>query len=137
MIDLPLVDALRSADAAAKVVRFTLAGLREIETLDNDLAPEAPIELDRSTASLLRGMYEQWADESDRLLERVDRMEREQGAKIRGSEELRDAIGRTRARLSISLDDMAEGLRDAVEGRTVPMEEVKRELRLRVGRTGE
>jgi len=136
MVDLPLLEMVHSADAAAKVVRFALAGLREIETLDNDLSPEDPIELDRSTASMLRGMYEQWASESERLLERVALMEREIGATIQGAQELRDGIGRTRARLSISLDDMAEGLRDAAEGRTVPMEEVKRELRLRAGRAG-
>ena len=136
MVDLPLLEMAHSADAAAKVVRFALAGLREIETLDNDLAPQDPIELDRSTASMLRGMYEQWVVEAERLLERVDRMGHENGAMIHGSAELRDAVGRTRARLSISLDDMAEGLRDASEGRTVPMEEVKRELRLRTGRAG-
>jgi hypothetical protein len=136
MVDLPLLEMVNSADAAAKVVRFALAGLREIETLDNDLSPEDPMELDRSTASMLRGMYEQWASESERLLERVALMERENGATIQGAQELRDGIGRTRARLSISLDDMAEGLRDAAEGRTVPMEEVKRELRLRAGRAG-
>src|SRR5690242_13527429 len=108
MVDLPLLEMVHSADAAAKVVRFALAGLREIETLDNDLSPEDPIELDRSTASMLRGMYEQWASESERLLERVALMEREIGATIQGAQELRDGIGRTRARLSISLDDMAE-----------------------------
>ncbi|HEY8746946.1 MAG TPA: hypothetical protein VIM11_03150 [Tepidisphaeraceae bacterium] len=144
MVGLPLLDIIlasgrsvgQSAKVAGQLVHAALADLREIESLDDSLAPETPLEFDRSTASLLRGMYERWADESERLLERIDRFERASGTRVTGAGQLRHARGRSRARLSVSLDDMEQGVRDAAEDRTVPIEEVRRDLRLRVHQAG-
>ena len=143
MVALPLLDMViasgqtpqRSARVAAQLARAALGELEEIENLEDGLSPEDPAEFDRQTAAILRGLYERWAMEAELLLERIERLQR-MGQAIADAEALRRAHGRTRARLSISLDDMEQGLRDAVEGRTVPLEEVRRELRLRVQQTG-
>jgi hypothetical protein len=76
-------------------------------------------------------MYEQWARDAQLLLERVEHLQLQSG-RVALADALRRAHGRTRARLSVSLEDMEESLRDLREGRTVPIEEVRRELRLRV-----
>jgi hypothetical protein len=142
MVALPLLDivlASRDADRSARVAnqmaRSALAELDEIENLDDGLAPDDASEFDRQTAYVLRGMYERWAQDAELLLERIGRVEQQAGP-VPGAEALRRVYGRTRARLSVSLDDMEQGLRDAVEGRTVPIEEVRRELRVRVQQTG-
>jgi len=121
----------RSARIAAQLVRSAITDLEQIRQLGESLAPEDPLSFDRPTASLLRGMYEAWASEAKLLLERVRQIEQITGP-VAGSDSLRDAIGRTFARLSVSLDDVEESLRDISEGRTVSAEEIRRELRLRV-----
>lgn len=121
----------RSTRIATHLVRFALDELAQIERLDENLAPEDPLQFDRPTVAWVRGMYERWADEAESLLARVDEIERH-SSQIAGAATLRDAHGRTRAMLSVSLDELEKGGRDIAEGRAVPMEEVRRELRLRV-----
>lgn len=144
MVALPLFDIVlasgqdlnRSAKVAAQLTHSALGDLDEIEALDNSLVPDDPDRFDRSTASLLRGMYERWADETERLLERIDRLEQAAKLSVPGSDALRHAHGRTRARLSVSLDDMEQGVHEARDGHTIPLEEIRRDLRLRVHETG-
>ena len=144
MVALPLLDLVlaseqgseRSARVAVRLLNSALAELQQIEALDASSAPENPEEFDRSTASLLRGMYERWADETEQLLDRVDRLQKSTSATIPGADQIRRAHGRTRARLSISLDDMERGVREAAQGDTVPIEEVRRDLRLRIEQAG-
>jgi len=65
MVALPLFDVVfasdqsseRPARLAAQLVQSSIAELGDIEALDDSVAPENPEEFDRSTASLLRGMY--------------------------------------------------------------------------------
>jgi predicted transcriptional regulator len=143
MVASPLLDKVlesaqksgRSTLVASKLIHAALTALQEIEDLDESLAPDDPLEFDRQTAASLREMYQRWAKEAEALLQRIGLVEKRNGG-IAGSKALRDAHGKTMARLSISLDDMEEGLRDIAEGRTVPMEEVRRELRLRVHQAG-
>src|SRR5205085_9439128 len=120
----------RLAKVAAQLVRSALADLEQVQLLEESLAPEGPLDFDRRTAALVRGMYEKWAQETQLLLDRLDRGERRFGA-VAPAANLRDAYGRTMAMLSISLDDMEQGLRDVAEGRTHGTEEVRRELHLR------
>lgn len=139
MVALPLFDAVlsagfsveRPAKVAAQVIEAALSDLQQIEKLDASVAPDEPSHFDLRTASALRQMYEQWVQDAQSLLDRVEHLELQSGP-VALADALRDAHGRTRARLSVSLDDMQESLRDVREGRTVPIEEVRRELRLRV-----
>jgi hypothetical protein len=139
MVALPLFDIVlsssanrgRSADIAAQLVNSALGDLDQIEKLDESLAPEDPFSFDRQMAALVRGMYERWAQDAESLLERVGRVEKQIGA-VAAAQRLRNAHGRTRAMLSISLEQVERGLQDVAKGRTMPMEEVRRELRLRV-----
>jgi hypothetical protein len=139
MVALPLFDAVlsagvsveRPARVAAQVIEAALSDLQQIEKLDASVAPDDPSQFDLRTASALRQMYEQWARDAQLLLERVEHLQLQSG-RVALADALRRAHGRTRARLSVSLEDMEESLRDLREGRTVPIEEVRRELRLRV-----
>jgi hypothetical protein len=139
MAALPLFDAVlsagvsveRPARVAAQVIEAALSDLQQIEKLDASVAPDDPSQFDLRTASALRQMYEQWARDAQLLLERVEHLQLQSG-RVALADALRRAHGRTRARLSVSLEDMEESLRDLREGRTVPIEEVRRELRLRV-----
>jgi len=139
MVALPLFDTVlsserspeRSARVAAQLVESALSELEQIEKIDQSLAPEDPLQFDRRTVGLLRSMYEQWARETQGLLERVARLEERSGA-IAGAQGLRDAHGRTMAMLSISLEHMEEARQQVAEGRLIPIEEVRRELRLKV-----
>lgn len=121
--------AVRLAAIAAELVQSAIEEIRHIEKLDEGLAPSDPSHFDRQTIALLRGMYEEWAMDAEALLERIARLE-QTGSSIPASDLLRDAHGRTRAMLAISLDELEEGHRAAITGKGIPIEEVRRELRL-------
>ena len=137
MVTLPLLDAVmnsqqtssRSGRVVAQLIEFALKDLEQVEKLDESLSPSEPSQFDRQMAALVRGLYDQWAREAEALLDRIASLERRAG-QIAGSEALRDAHGRIRAMLSISLDDLEESRRQLASGRTVPIAEVRRELRL-------
>lgn len=138
MVALPLFDVVLSSGQsdekwptiATQLIDSAMAELRQIERLDDSLSSQESLGFDRQTASLIRGMYERWAQDAESLLDRIDRVERRLG-RVTGSGSLRDAHGKTRARLSISLEQIERGLKDVAEGRTIPVEEIRRELRLR------
>jgi hypothetical protein len=139
MIALPLLDFAMSAperiDAArtisAHFIESILADLGWIKKIDATLIPNSKAGLERPLAALVRGLYEDWARQAEGLLDRVEQLQA-RSKPIGGYESLRDAHGRTRAMLSISLEDMEQARRDLIEGRTVPAEEVRRELRVGV-----
>jgi hypothetical protein len=139
MVALRLFDSILADDAttersrriAGQVVQMALSDLAQIEKLDEGLAPEDPSQFDRRTAKLLRDEYERWAREAGSLLDRIDRFQLH-GGPVADAESLRRAHGKTLVRLSISIDDMEQSLRALAEGRLVPIEEVRRGLRIRV-----
>ena len=138
MVALPLFDVViasdraeRSRDVAMQLVESALSELALIEKLDHSLAPADPLEFDRRTAALIRGLYERWAHETESLLDRVGQAERRFGVILEASG-LRDAFDRTMAMLSIPLDDVEAARRDIAAGRLFSPEEVRRELRPQV-----
>jgi hypothetical protein len=138
MVALPLFDVVISSESADRAIRVAsrlassaLIERSEIQKLDDSLAPDDPIQFDRQTTALIRGMYEQWVHEAEALLDRIADVERRFGP-VPGVEQLRHAHGKTMAMLSISLDAMEAGSRDLAEGRVHTLEEVRRELGLRV-----
>jgi hypothetical protein len=139
MVALPLFDVILSAKdgpdrsqlVASELVQSALDEIRHIEKVDESLAPGESSKFDRQTVALVRGMYEDWSRAADALLDRVTRLERHSRA-IPGAESLRDAQGRVRAMLSVSLDRLEEDHLDADGIRGIPIEEVRSELRLGV-----
>ena len=118
----------RSARIAGELVQASLSQIAHLRRIDESLAPIDPASFDRRTIALLREMYELWARDAESLLNQMEAVQRRR-VNVPGIDELRDAYGRTRAMLSVSLDDLERGHRDAVAGRTVPIGEVRRELR--------
>jgi hypothetical protein len=136
MLALPLFDIVLSGDTgmerstkvAAELIESALGEIRHIENLDESLAPSDAAEYDRQTVALVRGMYEEWARSVEGLLDRMDRLEHRQGP-LRGADALRAAHGRTCAMLSITLERLERDYQLA-QSPGVPIEEVRRELRL-------
>lgn len=136
MVALPLFDVVISSGRADRAVQMAgqlaeaaLGELRQIQVIEEGLAPAGLANFDRATVALIRGMYEQWAHQAQSLLDRIVQAERKFGAVPR-AQALQDALGRTLAMLSVSLDDMEAGRRELMEGRVVSGEEVRRELRM-------
>lgn len=136
MVALPLFDVVLSSDraersvgVAARLIDAAIADLRQIRELEEGLAPAGLTQFDRQSVALLRGMYEQWAHNTQSLLDRASQAERRFG-KVQGIDALRDQLGHTLAMLSVSIDDMEAGRSDILDGRTVSEEEVRRGLRL-------
>jgi hypothetical protein len=135
LIDLVLSSPNRTGQSRAITSQLMESALRELEQLkrlDDTLMPDSKAASDRPTAVLVRGMYEEWAHQAEALLERVERLQSRSGP-VDGYELLRDAHGRTKAMLSVSLEEMEQARRDVAEGRLIPAQEVRRELRLGVG----
>jgi len=137
---LPLIDLVLSSPnridqsraITSQLMESALRELDQIKRLDETLMPDSTAVSDRPTAALVRGMYEEWAHQAEALLERVERLQSRSGP-VEGYELLRDAHGQTKAMLSVSLEEMDQARRDVAEGRLIPAQEVRRELRLGVG----
>ena len=118
----------RSARIAEELIESSLSQITHLRRLDESLAPADPKSFDRRTIALLREMYERWAQDAEGLLIQLEAVQQRR-VHIPRLEELKNAHGRTRAMLAISLDDLERGHREAVAGRTTPIGEVRRELR--------
>ena len=136
MVALPLFDVVMSSGRAegamkmaGELVEGAIGELHRIQRIEEDIAPAGLTNFDRAAVALIRGMYEQWVYEARSLMDRLGQARQKLGDVSR-SEELRDALGRTLAMLSVSLDDMEAGRKDLLEGRVHSAEEVRRELRL-------
>src|SRR6266566_6390256 len=88
--------------------------LLELEKLDSAVAADEQDGLGVQVAAILRGMYDEWARQAEAVLDKVS-IVTEMGVVLRGIEELRDAHGRTRAMLSVTLNDIAEARRQVRE----------------------
>lgn len=80
-----------------------MSDVEQIEALDGCMTPSEPTQFDRQTATLLREMYESWARDADAVLDRTARLRR-LSRQVAGANELRDAAGRVRAMLQVTLD---------------------------------
>ena len=118
-----LTRAVESAAAAA------VAELAAIEAFDAASAPENVYWFDRPVATAVRALYEAWLPAAAALEVRVKAAAARAGP-MAGADQLHRVVGRTMARLSISLEDHEESIRDVAEGRMLSLEEVRRELRL-------
>jgi len=117
-------------DRAVGLLDFALAEYERIRKLDEALGLLALKYSDRSGALAIRQLYRQWADQSDELLDRV----RGYGLRERFAapfDRLEDAVGRTRAMLSITLESLEQADEEIRTGNVMSLGEVRRELRAR------
>ncbi|HEX8523122.1 MAG TPA: hypothetical protein VF669_12770 [Tepidisphaeraceae bacterium] len=114
-------------DLASHLVSSLLGELEYLWTLYFSVDPEA----DPAAEVELREMFERWADAGDEALDRLARLQREESIAVPSYVELMHGHGRVRAMLSVSLEDLAEVRAQIRRGEVIPLEEVKRELRLR------
>jgi len=121
----------QSIEVASQFIAAALTDLDGIGKLDMILMPVGR-PMSRQHALLVHGLYSDWALQAESLLTRIERLEHRIGRKLPRADELRDAHGRTRAMLSISVDDMEQARREIAEGKTIPIAEVRRELRIGV-----
>lgn len=117
------------AELAAKLVASSLADLGRIleyEELSRRADPlDAALELE-----ILRSvwqLFEQWAAEADQVFARVSSL-KSAGALVPGTDQLGDAIGRTRARLSVTPEQTARAKAQIRQGQCVPLSELRNEL---------
>jgi hypothetical protein len=138
-------DTARGRDASnhlSRIAESTVASLigqfEQVQYLDEAFATLEDEEaeedaFDSDLAIVMRNMYEECAREAERVLLRVDRLERD-GRKIKDSGTLRDCYGRTMARLSVTLDAIARSLEDVKQGRVFSLGEVRNDLYARLHR---
>jgi hypothetical protein len=101
-----------------------------ISAMDIALAGDA-LESGWTTAVLIRGMYEQWAREAEAVLDRAARV-KENGIELARYDELRDAHGRTRAMLKVSLEEIEHRRKTFAQGPVHTREDVRRQLGLKI-----
>jgi hypothetical protein len=125
----------RLVKVAESMVASVIQEFERVRALDETFAPSTEDAdedvIDRETAVVFRSMYEECAREAERVLARVRRIER-QGSKIKDAQVLRDWHGRTMAMLSISLDEIAQSLENAKQGKVISGAQVRNELRARL-----
>jgi len=106
-----------------------MTDLADIESFDKGLARPDAADFDPQSAILLHGMYEQWTRDADAVIERVGKVER-MGIIVPSASSLRDAQGRLRAMLQVTLDDVQRGRRQFRQGRVWSREEIRGQLGL-------
>jgi hypothetical protein len=77
-------------------------------------------------------LYAAWADEADLVLSRARSWDSAGAAVPASADQLDQAIGRVRARLSVPPEQTARAIEDARQGRVIPAKELRDELRARL-----
>jgi hypothetical protein len=118
------------SEVAAKLVASAMDDYRHVDELDRSMANQDPQAFDQEAAVVIRRLYNEWASQAEALLDRVLPLEHS-GVSVARATELVDAVGRTRAMLSVSLSDLDRAEQQLQRGEVKPVEEVRRELRLK------
>lgn len=148
MTALPLFDALvrqstpsehagpaegRLTEFAEKLVADSLAEFARISEYERQFV--WPVELDPAAdLAVMRAtwrLYLEWADEAEQVLDRVSVADSSGGAVV-GVTELNLALGRTRARLTVTPEQIARSKEQARQGQFVPAKELRDELNARL-----
>ena len=133
-LDVLLTDATTGKDrltrAVESAIAAALADLAAIEAFDKATGPEHVLWFDRPVAMAVRALYEAWVSAAEALQGRAAAAVARAGP-MTGRDKLEYAVGKTMARLSITVDDLEESVRDGIEGRETrfaSVEEMRREL---------
>lgn len=126
--DSGLPDLDRATSVTTAMTDEALAEYARLDALDLDLGERNQAgAFDRHAALLLTAAYEEWGDRADALLRRVAKLHR-RGLTVPRAGELRDAVGRTRAMLKVSIEDLDVAKKQLERGEGIPGEDVRREL---------
>ncbi len=124
----------RRAAMAEKLVTSALDDLKRIgeyERLCASAVTTNPPPLTPALGDSLHDLYCQWITEADAVAVRA-RVLRDQGVRIAAADQLDDALGRTRARVVVSPEQIASATAQAREGQFISSRELRDELRARL-----
>jgi len=116
---------------AEKLVANSLTDFARVTEYEEQFAwsvvrePQEDLEVMRTVSRL----YADWADEAAQVLDRVASLG---GRRLAGADELHDALGRTRARLTVTPEQIAKAKEQVRQGRIVPAKELRDELHARL-----
>jgi hypothetical protein len=116
---------------AGSLVAAALADFQRLREFEQQFAtarlsePAQELERDR----VVWRLYAEWADEAEQVLDRA-RTRVAAGAAVEALDRLDDLIGRTRARLSVTPEQIARGREQARQGQFVPAKGLRDELHL-------
>lgn len=118
---------------AAKLVESALADWHRVLGCEQEFAssefatPETEAKIDQS----LYEMYQTWVADAEQVLERTRKLAAG-GYSVDGAQALEDAHGQARARLKLTPEMIARATQQVRDGHTVPIEELRNELRARL-----
>jgi hypothetical protein len=116
--------ALGAGMVAAAIASGKMLREHRVRMFPSDDSPAA-----MAVAETLQAEFRQWVQEADAVYERTMTLHRA-GHAVVNLEELNDLIGLTQAMLQISPQDPIRSLKQAANGKTMTMEELRRELHL-------
>ena len=141
MTAVPLFDALARrgkgpADETALTelaARLAQSLLDELERIREYEVRYGPADYDAAGLEIARTihrMFEQWAAEAEQVLLRMRNLAAE-GHQVGPLESVEDAYGQVRARLALTPEQTARALDQSRQGLSVPVQELRNELRAR------
>jgi hypothetical protein len=116
--------------AAEAAIAAAVGDLAAIEVLDRSSRATDWLSGPRSVAAAIRRQYEAWLTAAESLQQRVEQVKKQAGS-VEGSDRLEQAVGRTLARLAVSLEELAAAVQEGRAGqvrRFASVEEMRREL---------
>jgi hypothetical protein len=134
-----LFDALAAPEASAslaplaeKLVTASLDDVRRIREYEQVFVFGAlrPHDLDLAARRSVWEMFAAWADDAEQVLARAKSVARA-GVPISGADQLDDAIGRVRARLTVTPEQVLAAKEQVRQGQFVPAKELRHELHAR------
>jgi hypothetical protein len=116
---------------AEKLVANSLADYARVREYEEQFAWSVPREPsdDLEVMQSVSRLYSDWANEAAEILDRVASLG---GRRLAGAGELHDALGRTRARLTVTPEQIAKAKEQVRQGRIVPAKELRDELHARL-----
>lgn len=124
---------LQLAHLAGELIDSALADLERLKGYEKEFArqgaedPAAKLDLLRSIWHL----YQQWANDAKQVLVRARSLSRS-GPLVEGLDQLENALGRVLARLSLTPEQVANGMTQARRGQITPAGELRDELHARL-----
>ena len=141
MTAVPLFDALargkkgRADEAgltelAERLAQSMLEDLERIHEYEKRYGPSEYDAAGMEVARTIHRMFEQWAADAEQVLLRMRKLAAE-GLPVGQIELIEDACGRVRARLSLTPEETAHALEQVRQGRSIPVRDLRNELRAR------
>jgi hypothetical protein len=116
-----------------ELIATALADLERLEKLEREFVPKrtTPAESELELRRLVWRLFNDWADDAEQLWNRVKALKKS-SVSYNGAERLEEAIGKTKARLNVTPEQLSAAVAQARDGQFVPAKELRDELRSRV-----